>query len=73
MKHEQIIEELQNNGCALGRDIAKAVGIENSEAIRALLELEEQSRVVQKNGYWALPGFPLPTAKKSKRTGKKGS
>lgn len=45
---------LARTGRAFCRDIAKAAGIENAEAIKALLVLERRGQVTQKNGYWSV-------------------
>lgn len=67
MNSEIILRTLQNHGCAFCRDIAKAAGVENAQAIRVLLQLEQAGQVVQKNGYWSLACAPAAAPVKTKR------
>jgi DNA-binding IclR family transcriptional regulator len=64
---EIIIRTLENNGRLFCREIAKAAGVENSQAISVLLELEKQGRVYQRNGYWS-PACAPASPEKTKRT-----
>ncbi|MDK9373399.1 hypothetical protein QQF54_08530 [Lelliottia sp. V106_10] len=70
MNIELIIQMLQRNGRSFCRDIAKATGHENAEVIKGLLELEQQGRVTQRNGYWSLLSaeIPAPIQAQVKRT-----
>jgi predicted Rossmann fold nucleotide-binding protein DprA/Smf involved in DNA uptake len=49
-----VIQELQLKGRAYARDIARQAGIENGDAVKALVELEKRGKVQQANGYWWL-------------------
>lgn len=69
-KELTIIRTLQNHGRALARDIAKAAGVDNADAIKALVVLEHEGRVAQLNGYWWLvcDPAPAPVPAQGKRT-----
>lgn len=69
MTKELIICALQIKGRATGRDIAKRAGVENSVAIKALINLEREGRAVQLNGYWWLSGGSIVSLnKRNKRS-----
>ncbi|ELA6496153.1 hypothetical protein RF847_004629 [Salmonella enterica] len=67
MNSEVIIRTLQNHGRAFCRDIAKAAGMENAQAISILLELERLGQVVQKNGNWSLVCAPAAAPANTKQ------
>lgn len=67
MTHKRIISELQKNGSATARVLARTLSIDNKIAISVLNNLEQQGRVTQLNGYWFLPDTqPVPGKNKKK-------
>ncbi|WP_109240317.1 hypothetical protein [Klebsiella michiganensis] len=49
-----VLATMGKSGWQTARDIAKKAGITNEESIRALLELESNKYVKQRNALWKL-------------------
>ncbi|MNB97651.1 hypothetical protein D3C75_448830 [compost metagenome] len=62
-----VILDLQLHGRATCVEIARRTGIENPQAIGALMELDKDKKVMQLNGYWWLHSEPSPPAVKARR------